>query len=480
VKPRYSRLGWRGLAGAAVTIAAISLFVVYTRGWWLPRVGQALAPAERGGEHNREHGHGGPANEDSGHDHSASANGGHSHAGHDEASSLTLSEQARKNIGLTLVTIELRDFERTISVPATLVDQAARTEITVSAPMTGTVTRVYPIRGEAVVPGDPIFDLRLTHEDLVEKQISLLRALEELDVVKRQAARLEDATAGGAVAPKLLLERQYEQQKMEAGIRAEKQALLLHGLNPEQVRQIEEDRQLLQELTITAPPMRDHRFDGSHEEFLQVAELAVKLGDHVQTGTRLATLTDRCELYIEGKAFEQDANALNNVASQGLELTALVEANGSGKHEVPGLKILYVENEVERESRALKFYVPLPNELVRNEKTADGHRFIGWRYKPGQRVELLVPIEHWKQQIVLPREAVVQEGAESYVYQYVAGHFDRKSVHVEHGDQRWAVIQSDGTLFPGDEVAASGAYQIHLALKNKTGGGPDPHAGHHH
>ena len=81
---------------------------------------------------------------------------------------------------------------------------------------------------------------------------------------------------------------------------------------------------------------------------------------------------------------------------------------------------------------------------------------------------------------MLPIEAVVQEGPEAYVYLECQGHFDRKPVHVEYRDQRHAVIESDGTLFPGDKVAANGAYQIHLALKNQAGGGADPHAGHNH
>jgi cobalt-zinc-cadmium efflux system membrane fusion protein len=42
------------------------------------------------------------------------------------------------------------------------------------------------------------------------------------------------------------------------------------------------------------------------------------------------------------------------------------------------------------------------------------------------------------------------------------------------------VIASDGPLKPGDVVAAGGAYQLHLAIKNKSGGGVDPHAGHNH
>jgi hypothetical protein len=35
-------------------------------------------------------------------------------------------------------------------------------------------------------------------------------------------------------------------------------------------------------------------------------------------------------------------------------------------------------------------------------------------------------------------------------------------------------------LFPGDVVAQRGAHQMQMALKNKSGGGVDPHAGHNH
>jgi glycine/D-amino acid oxidase-like deaminating enzyme len=57
--------------------------------------------------------------------------------------------------------------------------------------------------------------------------------------------------------------------------------------------------------------------------------------------------------------------------------------------------------------------------------------------------------------------------------------FLRKEIHVEHRDHRWAVVAADGTLEAGDLVAAKGAYQIHLALKQQAGGGDD-HAHHHH
>jgi multidrug efflux pump subunit AcrA (membrane-fusion protein) len=467
--PRPTRRQWSILVVVVVVIMGV-VGVLLSRNWWLSQANRLRATVQERLQINEGDG-----------DHASDGSGAtDTHAGHDEVASLRLSQQAQKNVGLELVTIEPRDFHQTITIPAMVIERPGRTEIKVSAQMTGIVTRIYAIRGEAVVPGQPLFDLRLTHEDLVATQSAYLQTVEKLDVIKREVTRLEKATSSGFVAGKRLLERQYERQQTEALLRAQRQALVLHGLSEEQVDAISRNRRLLQAVTIVAPPLIDCESCRGHEEFMQVSELAVAPGEHVSAGVRLCTLTDHCELYIEGKAFEQDAHVLNEAANNGAPVTAVVEGNGSGEHEVTGLRILYVENQIDVDSRALKFYLRLRNELVRNESTTDGHRFIAWRYKPGQRVEVLVPVQLWKNQIVLPVEAVIQEGAEWFVYQKVGDRFDRRPVHVEYRDQRHSVIETDGTLFPGDVVAGKGAYQIHLALKNKTNGGVDPHAGHNH
>jgi multidrug efflux pump subunit AcrA (membrane-fusion protein) len=413
-------------------------------------------------------------------DHAGGDRAGDGHAGEDQCGSLQLSPQAEKNIGLSLATVELRPFDRTISVPATVVARPGRTEMEVSAPMNGVVARIYPVQGEAVTPGQPLFDLRLTHEDLVQVQGEFLRTVEELAVVKREVARLEQATASGAIAGKTLMERQYEQQKTEAILRAQQEALILHGLTPQQVEEIISTRKLLQELTVVTPQPARQGGEQSAAVLLQVAELTVRPGQHVLAGTRLCVLDDQAELYIEGKAFAEDAEDLQEAACRGWPMVAVFGANGKGKRELRDLKILYVENQIELESRALRFYVRLPNEAVRNDLTPDGRRFVGWRYKPRQRAELLLPVERWEGRIILPLEAVVKEGADWFVFQKQGDCFHRRPVHVEYHDQRWAVLGGGGPLAAGDVVAASGAYQIHLAMKNKAGGGADPHAGHNH
>ncbi len=451
---------WKSLA-ATLTVIAIAVVAAGSHERWWPAAESLIATISKQQTHA-------PTD---------------SHAGQDDAvavTSLVLSEQARKNVGLTLLTVQPRDFQRTVIVPAVVAERPGRSQLTVSAPMTGIVTRIYPIPGEAIAPGDPLFDLRLTHEDLVEKQTSLLRDLEQRDVIQREVDRLEEITRSGAVAGKMRLEKVYERQKIDASIRAEREALLLHGLSEEQVAYIESERRLVRQILISTPDPDAAHSSEKHEDFLQVGRLAVQRGDHVETGDPLAILTDHCELYIEGMAFEQDADALNKAAQHGVPISAWIESNSQGMRELSNLRVLYVQNEVERDSRALKFYVSLPNQLSRNDTSQDGHRFIAWRYRPGQRVEVMVPVETWSNRIVLPVDAVVKEGADWFIFQQNGGHFDRKPVHVEYRDQRWAVIESDGSLFPGDVVAASGAYQMHLAMKNKAGGGIDPHAGHNH
>jgi cobalt-zinc-cadmium efflux system membrane fusion protein len=396
---------------------------------------------------------------------------------HDEAAAIQLSRQARGNIGLRLERVALRSFERTITVPGIVVERPGWSALEVTAPMTGVVTRIYPIQGEAVQPGQPLFDVRLTHEDLLQAQTEFLRTLEELDVIRREVARLEKMAADGVIAGKTLLERRYEQQREEAFLRAQRQALLLHGLSQVQVDAIVDTRTLVQSLTIDTP-LREAE---PETHLLQVQKLKVDQGKHVSAGDTLCTLMDNRELYIEGRAFEQDIGAINQAASSGRTVSAVLGSKSTRDEErIEGLKILYLDDQVDPDSRTFHFYITLPNHLLREDRAADGRRFLSWQFKPGQRLQVRVPVEQWNGRIVLPVEAVAQEGAEAYVFEANDDHFDRRPVRVEYRDQAWVVIANDGSLKIGSLVAASAAHQIQLALKNKSGGSVDPHAGHNH
>ena len=65
--------------------------------------------------------------------------------------------------------------------------------------------------------------------------------------------------------------------------------------------------------------------------------------------------------------------------------------------------IRYVSNMIEPGKRLLVFQVPLLNQSEPQEK--DGRTFLLWRYRPGQRVRLHVPVEQWEKVFVLPAAA---------------------------------------------------------------------------
>lgn len=516
----HSSVKWLALAGVLIVAAA----ALSTGGRWLPAARQILqasgadTPTGQSGclddehAHDPDEGQGGHAEEDHAHEPGESCEGTHGlescpeeganqtepdHSGHaedeqadqlntdfdhvhDEAQALTLSKQAEANIGLDLHRVELRPFAPTISVPATVVERPGRSRVQITATFTGLVTRIYRVPGEVVKPGMPLFDLQLTHEELVVAQADFLRTAEELRVVDQEVARVAEIAAQGAIAGKTLLGRQYEQQKLKASLLAQRQRLLLHRLSPEQVDDIRKTKQLLQRMTVTVPKADDEADPAEGEHLVQVQELKVQKGQHVTAGDPLAVLVDYGELFIEGKAFEQDFPVLTKAAKNGWPATAVFQENGDRESTATDLKILYLASEVQLQSRAFAFYVVLPNRPVRDATTPGGERFIDWEYKPGQRLRLLVATEAASQRIVLPNTAVVQDGAEAYVFEYNQDHFDRRAVHVEYRDQDRVVIANDGSLKPGVRVAVSGAYQIHLATKNKGGNPIDAHAGHNH
>lgn len=444
--------------------------------------------------HEQEHAH------DAGgeHAHGEQVHAGHEHGDAADANSLELSPQARNNIGLTpqmLQPVRLTTYRRSIGLPAIVVERPGRTILKVATPMTGVVTHVHAVTGEAVEPGALLFEIRLTHEDLVQAQTDFLKTIGELAVERREVERLTEAAASGAVARIKLLERRYAVEKLEAIQAAQKEALRLHGLSDRQVDQIEQSRRLLRELQIVAPYPDQHseselqltlrpvstRQPAAEEPSLShpliISELNVHKGQAIEAGTTLCVLSDLEKLYIEGLAFEQDAPLIEKAAEQDWELEAVTRADRRSAETIPGLSLAFINNEISREDRVLKFYVELPNRVVRSSQV-DGQRFTIWKFKPGQRMELRIPIEEWPDRIVLPVDAVAREGAEFYVFLKNGSSFDRHPVHVEYRDQYNVVIANDGAIFPGDIVAMTGAHQMQIALKNLSS--PVDYHGHTH
>ena len=393
------------------------------------------------------------------------------------ADTLTLSPIAWKNIGLKTGRIELSDFAKVVSVPAMVVERPGRSQIEIAAPMTGIITKVYPLERQPTAPGSPLFQLRMTHEDVVTAQGDFLTRLQEVDVVNQELKRLQQIDKG-VIAGKRIIEQEYKRDQAIAALATLRQSLLLHGLTESQVADIEKTRNLLKDVTVVAPPYSENSEYPELVHQYHVQSIYVNRGESVVAGQLLGSLADHGLLYIEGKAFEDDVDRLIDAAQQETEIKVVPISGNRGPDEVLMLKVQSVSDQIGQQSRALKFYLLLPNRLI--GKSQANKDFVAWKYRPGQRMEVHIPTsDRLKNKVVLPPSAVVIDGPNAFVFEQNGENFDRIDVHVLYRDKESVVLENDGTLV-GSTIAMTGAYRMHLALKNQSGGAIDPHAGHSH
>jgi len=396
----------------------------------------------------------------------------------DPDNSLFLSPEAQQNIGLTTAVVKPQDFTRTVAVPAVVVERPGHSQIEITSPMTGIINDIFIQEGLSKQPGDNLLSLRLTHEDVVAAQRDFLRFLQERDVIQREIDRLKKI--GTDIIPeRRVIEQQYQYDKVEASIKALQQSLVLHGLTSEQVETIARTRDVLKEISIQAPEHEKGVRPQEVQPVYHVQQIAVNRGQSVNAGQKLGTLADHSLLFVEGQAFEEDAKRLIQAMNSGQKLTVVPVSGKSGQ--ASDLKLLFVADHVEQNSRALNFYLLLPNQRVdRSGDVSNVSAFLSWKFRPGQRMEIQLPTdETWQDQLVLPPEAVAVEGPNAFVFEDHGDHFDQLEVRVLYRDKNRVVIEDDGTL-AGKHLAMSGAYEMHLALKNRSGDGVDAHHGHSH
>jgi len=132
-------------------------------------------------------------------------------------------------------------------------------------------------------------------------------------------------------------------------------------------------------------------------------------------------------------------------------------------------RIHHVANTIDTENRTFAFYLSLENQWQAYDR--DGETRLLWRYRPGDRVQLRVAVDQMKDVFAVPRDAVVRDGPEAYVFRQNGNLFDRLAVHVLNEDQREIVLANDGTLRPGFYIPQNAAASLNRVLKAQAASG---------
>ena len=396
-----------------------------------------------------------------------------------QARVLELSPQARQNLKLVSRPAKLSTYWRSVIVPGEIMDRPGLSDRGVTSPAVGVVTQIHAFAGDTVRPGDRLFTLRLVSEYIHNTQSELFKVTRDIELENGKRQRLSQI--GEGVIPQVrIIEVDQQLRRLQAASESYRQDLLTRGLSLDQIAQVAGGT-FVATVDVVAPPplalppsvaaVAAPAATNAPDIVYEVQELKVDLGTQVQAGQLLGVLSNHGLLYIAGHAFKREASSLERAAQEHWPIR--VEFAEDDAASWPALdqtfEIRHLSNTIDSTSRTFDFFVPLANQSRSYAK--DGKTFVVWRFRPGQRVRLHVPVEELKEAIVLPAEAVVREGPEAYVFRQNGDLFDRRPVRVLHEDRLNVVIANDGSVAPGWYLAQGSAASLNRVLKAQSASG---------
>lgn len=410
---------------------------------------------------------------------------------------LELSSQARKNLGLIAKSARPTDYWRTLTIPGMVQDRPGVSDRGVTSPAVGSVAEIHVYPGDTVRPGQRLVTISLFSEYLQSTQTQLFKASQETSLLQQDIDRLSGVANSGGIAGSKLIEKRNEIRRQETLIQAAKQELLNRGLSPSQVDQVVGGR-FVSTIDVVAPPPREiaetnlpeplnseRRVVVSQASYVlidgvqppiayEVQSLEIELGQTVRAGQLIADLANHQHLYVVGHAFKREAEFLESAAKDGrsIEIEFADDNAESWPESSQTFQIRHLSNSIDMASRTFDFFVPLENQSHSYGK--DGEKFIVWRFRPGQRARIHVPVERFENVFVLPAESVAREGPEAFVYRQNGDLFNQLPVNILYEDRRSVVIANDGSITPGTYIAQSAGASLRRVLKSQSASGLQP------
>ncbi|HQR61259.1 MAG TPA: efflux RND transporter periplasmic adaptor subunit, partial [Methylophilaceae bacterium] len=266
--------------------------------------------------------------------------------------------------------------------------------------------------------------------ELVALQRDYLQALTQQRLAKNTLDRDAELFKDGIIAERRYLAARSSYEELSSLLASRRQALKLAGMGEGAIARLESQGELSSGLTISAP------IEG------QVLEQMVTAGQRVDNTMPLFRIGRLKPLWLEMHA---PLEALDSVTS-GMKVRI-------PKYQAEG-KVIAVIRSVNKDDQTLHIRA----EITRNAE----------RLSPGQFVEAEVEAEGTAgKHFSVPRNAVVRNGADSYVFvQTAKGFFPQKVAVVSEQADRTIV---SGGLKGTEKVAASGTVAIKAAWATAGG-----------
>jgi len=308
-----------------------------------------------------------------------------------ERSGIRVDPRLVQNLGVRLATVERREVSQSVEAPGTVVFNGRDAAI-LQARTAGFVSLIYPhAPGDVVYRDAPLVTLLVP--DWAAAQTEFLALLNSGDAPLVAAAR---------------------------------QRLVLLGMPPTLIAQIERSRQLRAEVTVASPIAG------------MIDTLDIRAGMTVISGATLATIKGIDPIWIEA-ALPETVGTMNIIGT-----SASIQSAALPDHPFQG-QIIAVLPQTNADTHTLRVRIELPNH--------DGQ----WR--PGMFVLVRLSDRDRHEALLVPSEAIIHTGTRDLVVVADADHhFEPVEVRIgpQYGDKTRVV----GGLKEGQHVVASGQFLI--------------------
>src|SRR3989338_1065256 len=167
----------------------------------------------------------------------------------------------------------------------------------------------------------------------------------------------------------------------------------------------------------------------------------VTLGETVEPDKHLFEIADMQDVFVECDIYEQDVAKIKIGQKARIKLPAAY-LNESFEGEVS-----FMSATLDPETRTSHLWIRMPNKEI--------------RFKPGMLAQAAVIVNEKSRAIAIPKEAVMEEGGEKFVYTEEGENtFKRQSVVLGISNDKYIEIKKG--LIPGDRVVASGNYELRM------------------
>lgn len=350
-----------------------------------------------------------------------------------EVSEIVLSAEARNKINLAYDEVKEGTISGTLKAPAKLITNQDY-EAQVSSLVQGRVHEVYVKEGDYVKEGQVL--MHVEGLEIGEIKAVFLQAKANLNFTKAAYERQQTLLKQNVGSQKSFLEAKAEYEKALAEYNAEDERIHSIGLEHHDIETSSDSEHTAGVLSIKAP------ISGI------VTERNVVIGQLVEANTTAFKIMNIANLWAEGQIYEKDLAKVSGKPK--IEFTTAAYPNEKFKGEV-----ILVGQTIDEHSRTIKVRASLQN--------------TGNKLKPNMFGELFIPINSNTKGIVIPTDAMVKEGNESYVF-IVENDSTFIRRNVETGIELAGMREVVSGLKKGERIVTKGVFFLKSELMKETFG----------